>query len=527
MKNASFQETKSEKTIIFETNWDFTCIGIALFSWLFIHLFRIFRFGMTIEAVHEGIETQQGFYLGMGRWGIALWRGIFGGYGYMPWISGAISGLAVAISCLILIKLFRLGSKLSQIVFIVMITASPVFMHHLKFSPQADVIGIAILAATWALWLLTSSFSITKCILAALLMSFSMGTYQMTVFVIGSIWAVWYLSTIIIRERKFKWPPIGRFMGVALISAITYFCIAAILQHSHLVTKEELSIGECRGDSYFHWDLVKNAPFPNNFFILCHFAVTQPFKNILGLNFAGQWENIFALIPVAYIIYYIARTQNDIAYKLWSTLFILVSIYVTFSISLIFINPVSHMLYMGEPFLIAGLWGVFLSLSSHLWVKKASIILASIIFISAAYRSTVEAQRERYGHERSMLQAAFMYARAAQVAENAQLQHLKIRIVGGPIYGLPLEKKVVLLPQHSASTASLPYLYWDHQSFMRFPRYYGIHDFRAATEQEERAYAHSCQSMPIYPRPGSIKAIGDTVVIKVGELTETHSQTIE
>lgn len=501
-----------------ETNWDFACIGIALFSWFFIHTFRIFRFGMTIEAVHEGIETQQGFYIGMGRWGIALWRSLFGGYGYMPWISGAISGLAIAISCLILIKLFRLSSKLSHVVFIIMMTASPVFMHHLNFSPQADVVGVAILAATGSVWLLSTSFSATKNLLAALLMSFSMGTYQMTVFVIGAIWAIWYLSTIIIRERKFKWGPIGRFLGTSLISAIIYFSIATILQHTHLVTKEELSIGAWRGASYFHWDLVKNASFPNRLFILCHFAVTQPLKNIIGLNFTGQWTNIFVLIPVTYIIYYIARTKKDITYLFWSILFILVSLYITFSISLIFINPVSHMLYMGEPILIAGLWGVFLSLVSHSWIKKSVIALVSVIFLSAAYRSTVNAQRERYRHERSMLQAAIMYARAAQVAETANLKQLKIRIVGAPRFGLPSNQTDKLLPQYSASNAHLPYLGWDHSGFENFPRYYGIHDFKAATAHEARVFSQACKFMPIYPNPGSIKAIGDTVVVKVGEL---------
>ena len=518
MKSTSFQETKGEKKIIFETNWDFACISLALFSWFFIHIFRIFRFGMTIEAVHEGIEVQQGFYIGMGRWGIALWRALFGGYGYMPWISGAISGLAIAISCLILIKLFRLASKLSQVVFIIMMTASPVFMHHLNFSPQADVIGIAILAATGAIWFLSSNFCVTKSILAALLMSFSMGTYQMTVFVIGAIWGIWYLSTIIIRERKFKWRTVGRFLGISLISVIIYFSIATILQHTQLASKEELSIGAWRGASYFHWDLVKSAPFPNNFFILCHFAVTQPLKNILGLNFEGQWGNIFVLIPVAYIIFYIARTRNNIGYKLWSILFVLVALYATFSISLIFINPVSHMLYMGEPILIAGLWGVFLSNVSHAWIKKAAIILVSILFISAAYRSTVDAQRQRYRHERSLLQASIMYARAAQVAETANLTQLKIRIVGVPFFGLSPNQEDRLFPQYSASTSHLPYVGWSHQCFERFPRYYGIHDFKAATAHESRIFAQFCKFMPIYPSPGSIKAIGDTVVIKVGEL---------
>ena len=204
-------------------------LKIAFYSTLIIGLFaHFYKFSNTLlnhDSVYNFYSNQN--VMGSGRWFLSLACGI-SSYFDLPWINGILSILYIAISMMIIVKLFEIKNPVLIILCSGLLVTSPSITETFFFEFTADGYMLALLFSSIAVYLsrINQNNLLLNCI-SCLLLCLSCGIYQAYVS-FALVLAILYFSYELFQNRYSKneyldW--IKRQVIIFIIALLVYYVI--------------------------------------------------------------------------------------------------------------------------------------------------------------------------------------------------------------------------------------------------------------------------------------------------------------
>ncbi|MBR5878452.1 MAG: hypothetical protein IKY91_02790, partial [Akkermansia sp.] len=167
--------------------------ALGLFAlFVFLHGVDMFHFCCVGDELRESMEDVPDIYIAQRRWGIAVWKLIFG-YGYLPYLNVLVFSLISTIAVLFQLKLLEFRTLIAQIVYGLAYSVCPVWFTLIGISHLADVFALSMLCSTMGVYALAQRDGIWSVLVACLFMLAAMSLYQTSVFYVATLWWAWYI----------------------------------------------------------------------------------------------------------------------------------------------------------------------------------------------------------------------------------------------------------------------------------------------------------------------------------------------
>ena len=123
--------------------------GMLMLIFLFIYGAMAVRGGYhwdeTLDFAGQGMYT----YLANGRWGLVLWRCIFG-HGCAVWLNSLLAGGLLCAAIIVQLRVLRVEHTGAQLVYALLYMLQIQFAYQMDYAYQCDATAAGILATSWA-----------------------------------------------------------------------------------------------------------------------------------------------------------------------------------------------------------------------------------------------------------------------------------------------------------------------------------------------------------------------------------------
>ncbi len=513
MYNSTCQPCSIEKIL----SWGKICIAKYKFSFIasLVTGLLTYVFAFTNKLINHDEVTGlfvKGSGLSSGRWALDFMHYLFPNYS-MPWIYGVISVLLIAFSSCIIISVFEIKNKLLQMLLSGCIMAFPSLIGTFSYMFASTSYTFSFLLAVLAFYLFTKNKWMYK-IFGMIALTISIGIYQSYVSVTASLMLLFLLKELFYSDRPFAkiFKDALFFLLELVISLATYYLITLLLLHitgtemnSYATASSENSIFENIFSAY--------SGFLNIFMIRKYSLITtmtSKFMHLLMLLFSGivalfVWikldvlKKIFsivvALLLPASINCMCLLSKEDSVHTL--VLYSFIAVYVLF---VMLIDNIEF----GN---IHSSWKrLYFVTSKEIVTWCMAIVLITNIYIgNAVYLRMYLCYENMYGYYSSVM----TLAKSTPGFDSSS----KVALVGLAGNTLHFHTEFDSLSTDITGTQGINVNSYSREDFIR--RYIGTEiPFANKYEIEEIKKTDEYSEMPIYPYYGSIKKIGDYVVVK-------------
>ena len=474
----------------------------------------MFHFSLCGDELVETMEKVPDIYIAQRRWGVALWKEVFG-YGYLPYLNVFIFAFISSLTIWLQTRLFRFEGTMSQMVYGVAYTACPVWGSLVRISHLTDIFALSMLCSTLVVYVLLRKKTISGIAASILMMMGAMSLYQTSVFYVATLWVAWYATQTLRGERPKFWAEGIKVGAIVVAGWGSCFVVSCVLRRMGLASLDVL-----------HMVANYQNQFSENLRHVISGSLHEGLANILkntvlyalGINAIVGGNKVFTHI------YYMsgafccfcacfsfARYNGKQVWTVIATLFLLLAIpYATYLIS--GGTMVESRMYMCSGLSVAAMWGFCADLLRE--NKKAKCVLFAIlgmIALKSIYCEAIMARDSAWYMEQTRLQFFKIRDEAARVAEAQGLpSQCRVIWVGDewPMQKLPVSDALKI--------AESPFLGGLVQPFAvkNYAAYFGCGHMEWAwsipAEMEE-----TVRSMPEWPQPGSVKRFGDDIIVKV------------
>ena len=444
----------------------------------------------------------KGATLSSGRWALALTSCIFPDVS-MPWIYGVIAVMILTLSACVIICTFEIKGRILQCVLAGLIVSFPVQAMTFAYMFTCVPYAIAVLLVSIAVYNYSRG---GKCgwIVSSVLLTLALGIYQAYISLAVSLFLVYIVKRTL--DGEMSWQRLIRHglgcIGVLLTAAVLYFAVNKAVM---LVTNTEYN-------SY-----ASSAVRPNIDFGLQ--AANAMFKSAVNAQFLSFVPTEFSSF-VHKLLILLAVTELAVQCVLcndWEKRIIIAVLVLIFPIAincLLVVAPIPHPLEYFSFFSVYVLAAVATDkfrLPAAVYVNDIAAVLLALILLDSVVFSNTIFLKQRLLYE----QAAGFYSGVVS------------RIIMQDDYD---ENDIIVLVGSSADgysgipeidTEELPGIrndminVYSKDDLIRC--YLGVDaEIRQLTGNEDDELARASASMPIYPYDGSVKCIGDFVVVKLG-----------
>ncbi len=468
----------------------------ALYFCLFllVYGYSVLRLGMYGDDLYDFNGEETGLYIAAGRWGIALWRGIFG-LGACLWAAGIASGLLISAVIICQCRLLQLNSTLQRMVYGGFYLGCIQFNHMLQFSFLCDVVAASFLAVTAVVYLLQQR-GLRPRLLGIALLTLSFGTYQATCFYFGALFLVMELRHLQLGTSAGICTRIGRFVITGLGAAVAWWLIKTVAVHLPFVTQEQIIYASGYQSSLTCWPQFFSGTADEKLSLLL---------NVFMIGYWGQWVSLSALIALVVLAKDFRARLGKHRALLPIGLMLLLCI-TPYALGLVLLRQQTPWTFVAEPVMLAGFWGLFVASPRNLSprIQQSLCIFLAFVLIKGMYTNAEWAKNERRYFDISMAEMREMRSAANAAAIHAGLQQADVLLLGEP-----------MRRENVSATASDHTLVWAY--FLQYYlRYLKLTHMRIATPQELEQHAALFNTMPTWPAPGSIRPAGNTILIKIG-----------
>ncbi|MAI98397.1 MAG: hypothetical protein CMH67_02250 [Nisaea sp.] len=472
---------------------------------LLIYSFELSNFNLSIDEEYYAFSANDSL-INLGRWSHAAIRYLIWDQPILPFAPLIVFAMLLARAHLLLLGMLqvdRLGGF--ELIAFAAFAAFPVWYAQLEFLINVLPVGFGILAATAAGWLLTMAQhksplqTARNWLLASLLMAFAIGAYQSFIFyflVIGlGVATDRLLHGSQIREILRL---AGRFAGVAIGAVILWYLILQIFM--------------------FGFDK-QTAPYVGSFFkASAFFADPAAIVAAAGTQLIAIYvTNWLAFGSAAYVF-------GGALLAAIAGLLITASnrrLLVGLLIGLIFVTPMGLNLLTGgqlplRTFMAAPLvvWLMLFLAQRHVNMgpaKRGFLVLAALIAIAGIFvQATVHARAwSILKHDQNLAMEIKM--RSMQALGNDIPNPIRIDING---FIAPQS----VYPMVPTTTAGASFFEWDGGSphrMVRLMNLIGYHQFVSLANARRPAFAAVYRQMPVWPRAGSVRRVGDVILVKL------------
>lgn len=503
--------------------------GLAFFLlYLLIYGLLLPRFGLHWDEVLDFDGSATGTYVGAGRWGLALYRCLFGS-GAIPWAAGIMAGLYLSAALVLQIRLLRLNTVGLKCCYGALMLGMPQFGSMLVYSFQADAVALGFLLSTLACVQLFQKEGRPLCrfLGAILLMTLAISVYQVLLFY-GCALAV---ATWLSRQQDGEAQPFLRFVlrgaAVVLLSFILYYALRGMTLALPLASAEELEYVFRYQQGMTQWPRFFELTLPEQILFLAHYVKYVIFSG-LGLMYAGQWVYTTALLPLLLLLWRALRQSAPWSVRLFCLTSLAFLWFIPHVMILVLCTIQGERVYLAEPLCCAALWCLWLRKAQlPLPLKKLGCLLLGIILIRSLYTVSGNAWHEALNHERNVDEMRLLCADAQRFAAENGLStpDLRILTVGersssdsspsishGP-FGL------LLSHTHDTEMASSRFTPFRNGVESWYDRLYhfspgGCH-LASLSPKLRKEYEADIKQLSLYPSPNCMTIKGNCVIVRV------------
>ena len=461
---------------------------------LLVYGYSVLRLGMYGDDLYDFNGEETGLYAAAGRWGVIVWRGIFG-LGACQWAAGIVSGLLISAVIICQCHLLKLTGTLQRVVYGGFYLGCIQFNHMLQFSFLCDAVAASFLCVTGAVWMLQKGGA-KQLFIGLALLTYAFGTYQATCFYYGALFLVMELRRQQTEEAAGMGKRILRFLSLGMGAALAWYIIKSVAVLLPFVTQEQITYATGYQSSLTCWPQFINGTANERWQIL---------QQVFMIGYWGQWVSLTALIALVAL----AKDYRNRLGKRRALLpiFMMMLLCITpYALGLVLLRQQTPWTFIAEPVMLAGVWGLFVAeprkLSPRL--QHVLLLLMGFILIKGLYTNAEWARNERHYYDISMAEMREMRSAANAAAINAGLQNAEVILLGEP-----------MRREGVSETASDHTLVWAY--FLQYYlRYLKLEHMHIATPQELEAHAAQFDTMPTWPAPGSVRPAGNSILIKIG-----------
>ncbi len=464
--------------------------------YLLIYGYSALRLGMHVDDLYDFGGEETGLYAANGRWGIALWRSVFG-LGAGIWAAGVMSGILLSALICLQTHLFGFTSAFCKLVYGCFYLGCIQFSHMLPFSFQCDALVAGYLAATGAICYLKKGGAGSLC-LGTLLLAFSFGTYQANCFYFGALFLLTELRTRQSSAKGNFCKACTGFILMGLAAALIWWCGHQIALRLPIVTEEQIRYVADYQSSLSDWPRFLDSPPAEK-------AAT--IYTILTAGYAGQWVSYTVCIPLVWLSINFYRRQSRA--KATGNVLLMVLLYFTpYLLGLVMMRQQTPWTYIAEPLMVAGLWGLLAEEKSNLppIFCKALIVFLPFMLLKGMYQTCANARQEARDFNICLAEIRELRSAANAAAIHAGTDAQRIILLGEPM-------KRESVPDSAAEST----LTWSNMLFY-YLRYLKLNRLQIGTSADYARFSTPFSAMPTWPATGSVRTIGNEVIIKIGPL---------
>lgn len=464
-----------------------------LMLYLLMYGYSIFRLGLHQDEVYDFNGEEMGLYFAVGRWSLVLWREIFG-IGSCLYAAGIVTALLTSVTIVCQTCLLKLTSNVQRAIYGCFYLGCIYQVYVLEYSFQCDAMAGGILAVTAAVALLQQKAGWGRLLMSIACITFAFGTYQATCFYFAALWLACEIRNMQTNRGAGFAKRLTCFIVSGLGAALIWQGIKYALIQNAAVTEEHLNYVRNYHKVITGWDEMLEGTMQEKLAMISS-QCQLLFWSLMGRVYTGQWVYATALIPVGVLgLTFLCR-------KNWLGIVLLLLLWIApYGLAPVLLRQQPPHTMIAEPVAVACLWGLFAA-SGYMRpvIYRALIILIPFMLIKSTYTASLKTKKDTIAFQTNISELTQMRYRALQTAAAAGIEAKRILLIG---------------------QAPRPLISGYLQHF--YLRYMSYDDLmHISTTDDNAQYAAEINQMSDWPAAGSVRVIGDTVLIRMGATAES------
>ncbi|MBE6420245.1 MAG: hypothetical protein E7031_08960 [Akkermansiaceae bacterium] len=461
--------------------------------------YTIFRLGLDTDDIHDFNGQEGGLYIAAGRWSVVMWRFIFGD-GACLWAAGVTAGLIISALIIFQCHLLKFTGSIQRLIYGGFYISCCQFNHMLQFSFLCDVMAASFLAVTGAVWLMQQEGRKAK-LLSILLLTLALGTYQANCFYFSTLFLAVELRKIQLNGTLdgFKQRFI-KMLSIGFCATAAWFVIYKLAVHLPFITEEQISFATGYQSSINYWGSFIYGSFQDKFDILW---------NTFSLSFFIKWSCWASLIAVIALGKDFAKQLGKQKAKLAIILLVLLCLS-PYGLNFALLRQHEEWSTIAEPVMLAAVWAMFAAESRNIspTIQRYLLLFLAFSLFKGMYSNAAWARDERHDHEILIAEIQEMRSAANAASIQAGQQHSHVVLLGNPWFRQDVD--------YNAADSTLPWAY----VMKYYLRYLKLTNMHIGTPEDHDKHMRLFNAMPTWPAPGSVQAVGNEVIIKIGPITQ-------
>lgn len=480
----------------------------------------LFRFGPGVEDV-QTIPDLEWIWAVQGRWGTMLLRYFLGGGPCYP-ASGIAAGFMLSIAFLFQTKILGITTTWGKCFYGASCFFCFQWVHMLPFAGLCDGVAFSLICCTFSAYFLIYAHSKRMLALAAVMLCFGLSCYQSCSFYYGAL----VIFIILLQQEDKLYIDFGfikRVVSITIVGVALYLAMDFVFK-LYAPLDQIAWAKEYQGSMTGYKDL-KNCTGVSDFLTLFYTQVFAPMcHDVLGQR-AGESSKIYILVWPAVLLYMIFWWKKHSVFCNIIRCFLIISlIFLPYVTTLLLFSPKVNdpRVWMAQPLVFAGMWALLYrkyNFSSQK-LNAAIFVVSTVLIFKVMYYSSAKARDEVYYIDRAKEELLEMNILAKTEEAKTGLSNVPYLICGtlkegaSGIFRSRVKRNFYL---HEA----LPVFYGDKNAFDyacidSYKRYFRMPNFSIANNAQEEEYASALSTMPCWPELGSVKAVKNAVLIKIG-----------
>ncbi len=470
--------------------------GAYILIFMFIYGAMFVRSGYhwdeTLDFAGGAIDT----YVANGRWGLVLWRCVFG-LGCAVWTSAVVAAVLLTASLVLQTRLLKIERFGMQLLYGAIYMVQIQFGYQMAYFFLCDAVAFGLLAVTVAAGLAEQGGA-RRWALAAVLVTFAVAVYQCLVlnFVV-------LMLLLMLRDMLQGACPhiVKRMVKAVLISmgaVIGWWVIKLPVQHFVPVDADALAFCQEYADRLDY----RGQLFSAEWYLYVGRMLGYMFEHaLLPMSYDGEPFYAAAIAPLVVMLVYLLRYMGGVGKKFVSVLLLTVLWVAPFCMYMVI--GVTWLCYphtkLAQPIVLAAFWMLAIPLVkwSAVWRWLGGIALV-VCMVQASSLVSRHAANMQAAFEERLLRL-----------HQTETDGMRVALANG----IPLRKGCILY--YPASH------HWEQNGYVDFcgdyPALLYMDGATSAELYRTRHRSHLLQ-MPVWPAEGAMRVVDDIVIIKGPEI---------
>lgn len=478
-------------------------------------------------CLREGLAVEEALYfreyhgvlLSNGRWGIQLFRYLTDTCNYLPYAAGILGGIFISGALIVQTSILEIKSITGKFIYSGMYLGCIQWAYQLRYSNQSHAIGLGLLSASLAVYIL---FRLKgwKCVIpAALLFSFAISTYQ----------TVGIYILVLIAAATLHKNLSGKSAGLVIqtVKTAAAFVLSLILYYIiHKAANAFIDIPESTArfvqeyqNNMIGWKEITKHGWGGIIHHLILRGIKGPLSNLTGQNYPGQWVMTSAVIPAVFLVVHSLHKYN-LSKASINIILLFAIFYLPFSADLLLGYRIGVRSQLADALSAATIWSI--SFCKYPWNKSRALQWGTVFFtfcvcVFASCRVAEIGRDEQWSLNRGKDELFIMYVQGQRLAAESGMKDCRIIILGSP---RPLPDVLYNIKQTGLmGNEALPDLLRSPSWATRYAQFFRLSRLQGGSSEDMEKHREVFEKMPIWPADGSVRVSKDEVIIKIGAST--------